>query len=693
MREVSFELISLLTKMKTQKKQVINKTHIKTIISLFITNVLPVFTCLYILSYWVLPREWDENNELDGSWSYALGKFRSLNLALGKDSWFTYGPVSHWFGPPMGIEHYQPLPYYVIGAFVAVLFFICMRKIFKNAESELSIKIIAFFIFLFSLTFAANNLDYYMVLVTLLTFTTGYFFEQSRKWWLYCLMILSIMGLLSKILFGILSTLCFVIALVYFSVSRYVTVRQMLSIVSVYLLLMFTLFVVTSGSFNIIRYFVLGLEVSEKYSEIMVYNMFPLYIYGYGILFAAGGLVIGLIAISKMPKYTARAFLISLLASVFLLFKHGHVRADHVRVFYISLVPFFVLLSMIAYSVYRSNPSRVKVVALLLCTCIIVSYPIMVPLMHKDGFNLVTNSWKTIGERFKAGFRGQNPEDFTRKVAKLKSRHKQLFAFLTQQARLRGETGEKTSITFYPWEMMFAEAVEGAILMPSPGFQLYTTGPHSKIHQLEADFLATKTRPDILVIGSRAIDGRNSVSEYTDILPSLYNNYRISAVIEDYVVLESSAISNNGSTSIVCSDTSRGFQGEFLQLKLQPLGTQYEVLWKIATILFKSPELTVKIKGKNQLNKDMEFSFRGYLTQLKKGVYVYHGTIGDLILTNFKRTEIMDYLLKDKKSPYKPPELITEATATVVRNDGLWNLPVTPRLMPLHVEFCSFKKM
>ncbi|MDH5768275.1 MAG: hypothetical protein OEZ31_04865, partial [Nitrospirota bacterium] len=282
MREVSFELISLLTKMKTQKKktqkkQVINKTHIKTIISLFITNVLPVFTCLYILSYWVLPREWDENNELDGSWSYALGKFRSLNLALGKDSWFTYGPVSHWFGPPMGIEHYQPLPYYVIGAFVAVLFFICMRKIFKNAESELSIKIIAFFIFLFSLTFAANNLDYYMVLVTLLTFTTGYFFEQSRKWWLYCLMILSIMGLLSKILFGILSTLCFVIALVYFSVSRYVTVRQMLSIVSVYLLLMFTLFVVTSGSFNIIRYFVLGLEVSEKYSEIMVYNMFPLY--------------------------------------------------------------------------------------------------------------------------------------------------------------------------------------------------------------------------------------------------------------------------------------------------------------------------------------------------------------------------------------------------------------------------------
>lgn len=683
-------------KKRTQKKQVNNKTHIKTIISLFITNVLPVFTCLYVLSYWMLPREWDENNELDGSWVYALGKFRTLNLALGKDSWFTHGPVSHWFGPPIGIERYQPLPYYVIGAFVAVLFFICMKKILKNVGLGLSIKTIAIFIFLFPLTFIANNLESYMVLVTLLTFTTGYFFERSRKWWLYCLMMLSILGLCSKFSFGILSTLCFAVALVHALVSKYITGRQMLSIISVFLLLIFTLFVATSGSFNIIKYFVLGLEVSDKYSEVMVSNIIPLPFYGYGILFATGGLVIGLIAVSRLPKYTAVSFFISLLASVFLLFKHGHVRADiHVFLFYVSLAPFLILLGMIAYSVYRSNPSRSQItcVVLLLCMCIVISFPIIAPMIYKDGFILITNSWKKMGEQFKAGFRGQDPGDFTRKVAKLKSRHEQLFAILNNESLLFVKSGKKPSITFYPWEMMFAEAVEGAVLMPSPGLQLYTTGPHSKIHQLEADFLTSKTRPDILVIGSQMIDGRNSVTEYTNLLPSLYSHYRVLAAIEDYVVLESSAISNNSSASIICSEMSQGVQGEFLQLKLKPMGTQYEVLWRIATLFFKSPELTVKIQGKKQQNKDMTFSFRGYLTQLKKGVYVYHGTINDLILTNFKHTEIMDYLLRDKKSPYKLPELIIEATATIVRNDGLWNLPVTPRLMPLDVQFCSFEKM
>ena len=90
------------------------------ILSLIKNHLPATMLVLYILSFWILPQDWNEDNALDGSWRYALGKFRGLGLSLGKDSWFTYGPLAHWFGAPMGTEQFQPFPYYVFGLFIAV---------------------------------------------------------------------------------------------------------------------------------------------------------------------------------------------------------------------------------------------------------------------------------------------------------------------------------------------------------------------------------------------------------------------------------------------------------------------------------------------------------------------------------------------------------------------------------------------
>jgi hypothetical protein len=70
--------------------------------------------CFCIFFFWILPQGWNEDNTIDGSWRYALGKFRGLGFSLGKDSWFTYGPLAHWFAAPMGTEQYQPFPYYIL---------------------------------------------------------------------------------------------------------------------------------------------------------------------------------------------------------------------------------------------------------------------------------------------------------------------------------------------------------------------------------------------------------------------------------------------------------------------------------------------------------------------------------------------------------------------------------------------------
>lgn len=699
----SFIIILFLINNKLIKRKIIlNKrlveiaNNIKPFGKFMVVYVLPGLTAVYIFSFWILPQDWYIENELDGSWIYALGKLRSLNLSLGKDSWFSFGPVSHWFGPPMGLEHYQPWPYYVLGLFVVGLFFVCLKKIIEKTAIGFPVKAIVLVSFSLSLVFINNRLEGYLVVGTLLTFTTGYFYERSRMWWLYCLMILSIIGLLYKFSFGILSTLCFLIALVHAAISHLLKLRRALYLGSAYLLFTMALFVISSGSFNLFQYFVLGLEVSSKYSEVMVFHDSHPYSYGIAFLFAFGGMVIGLLAASKLPKYSYFAFFVSSLVSIFLQFKHGHVRADgHIMYFYANLAPFFIILILLAFSDYLAIPNRMKLVILLLSTFLLVTIfcSMTTVLVKKYPWLSTPQSWKKIGERFEAGLRGLGTEATIGKVDALKSRHEPLFSFLNKHCRSLAKSGKSPNITFYPWELMFAEAIEACTLKPSPGFQLYTSGPHSKIQYLEADFLASKTKPEIIVIGSRVIDGRNSVSEYSSIFPNLFRNYKVLAAIEDYVVLESSDANNNTTSgTIVCSEKSQGIQGEFLHLKLEPIGGPYEVLWRIATFLFKAPELTVRVSAKNQQNNNIDFSFRGYLSQLKHGVYTSNDTITKFILKNFRRYENVKYSTINQipTADSISSEFIVDATATVSRNEGIWNLPVIPRTLPLQVQFCSF---
>ena len=68
--------------------------------SLLKSRLPALLLALYLFSFWALPQGWNEENLLDGSWRYALGRFRELGFSLGRDSWFTYGPLAHWFGAP-----------------------------------------------------------------------------------------------------------------------------------------------------------------------------------------------------------------------------------------------------------------------------------------------------------------------------------------------------------------------------------------------------------------------------------------------------------------------------------------------------------------------------------------------------------------------------------------------------------------
>jgi hypothetical protein len=104
-------------------------------------------------------------------------------------------------------------------------------------------------------------------------------------------------------------------------------------------------------------------------------------------------------------------------------------------------------------------------------------------------------------------------------------------------------------------------------------------------------------------------------------------------------------------------------------------------------MLFKAPELTVKISGNNREGKPVPFEFRGYLSQLREGVYVYPGPLPYLIESTFAKDPALQFDASSENAGSLLP--VTSLSGVVVRNAGSRNLPVVPDTMPLQMQFCS----
>jgi hypothetical protein len=677
--------------------QILNKI-LKPAVNIFI-KIFPLLAGLFIFLTWLAPTDWDVNYEIDGSWIYALAKLPSLGMSLGKEAWFPYGPIAHWFVQPLGLEAAQPIPYYLLGLFVAGLIWFCLKRCLDNTGG-LVLRAVISILFLYSLFELANVQECYLTMAALMTFTAGYCFDRTRAWWIYCLMVLSIIGLLYKFSFGMLATAGLLIALAHAKITDALSSRHVIFLIVLYLAALFALFTITSGSTDIIRYFRLEMEISDKYSEIMSsHRPFMPFQYSFALLYAAAGIVFGLVASSRLPKITAIAFLASLSVIIFLLFKHGHVRLDnwHIALFYGNLASLNLILIMLAISNARSDLSKKRVYFVIILAITIM---FAASFAHENpAFKdrpVVRNLTKSIN---KAGMviKGGHPSGTAEKSALLKLRYEPLFSFLGSECSDIAATGKRPTITFYPWQLMFAEAADGCTLSPAPGLQICTPGPHSRLQQLEAEFLSSDKRPEIIVIGEQSLDGRNSVSEYTDLLAVLYRYYEITASINtpvnNFVVLKRSKLPIKDSEVLVCKEEEGKDAAFIFFLKQEELPAYHDAIWHMTKFLFKAPEMVVLLSGIDRGGLPAIYAFRAFHSQLSKGVYLSQDNIVAVIQRSFRWSE------EHSNSSYKDSALsmyksfdLRGVSASVRRMEGLHNLPVVPSESALSVKYCTFRK-
>jgi len=644
---------------------------------------------LYIFSFWILPQGWNEDNTLDGSWRYALGKFRGLGLSLGKDTWFTYGPLAHWFGAPMGTEQYQPFPYYVLGLFVAGIMGITFSRILLSTELSYRLRLVAVIIFPFCFIGMGGVQEIHLIIALFLLLISCCLQETPDNVSIIAMIILGACGLLYKISFGIMALFTLLVLLSSLFARRKIGGINILLYLAGYVTILYVMFVVTSGSSDLITYILLGLETSNKYSEIMIRNMPyspPNYIIA--LVYGAAGSVLAWQASRKMSGRGTPLFLMTAyLGATLILYKHGFVRADlsHMKLFYSSVTPLLAILAMLSFSGFKTKPASERVLLYSASLILVVICGIMlVFLPGETGPAHLLKNWLTCGNRIVAGIKGQGPEEFPAKRAVIKNSQPLLFSRLNEYGRIFGAQGRKPRITFYPWEVLFFEGLEGYDLAPSPNLQLYVTGPHSRAHRREAEFLSSVQRPDIVVISPESIDGRSPVSELTDLLQPLYANYHVIDVVEGFTILEAGKTAKSPVSVIRYTDTPQELPGEFLRISLdQPEAVSHRFR-RLAATLFKSPQLDVVVTMTFDNNETMEYVWRGYLSQLQGGVFYSPDSLPEFFGATFvSSAKISDSLQRNART-------IKNAVAEVRRSGGFWNLPVFPRAVPLKVRYCSF---
>jgi hypothetical protein len=122
-------------------------------------------------------------------------------------------------------------------------------------------------------------------------------------------------------------------------------------------------------------------------------------------------------------------------------------------------------------------------------------------------------------------------------------------------------------------------------------------------------------------------------------------------------------------------------------IKLNPTQFHDTLIRSIVTTLFKAPELSVTVSWRNLQNNLQQTTFRGYISQLEKGVFFYPGELPDFFTHVFDKSETaVGYITSEGQD-----NRIVEASAELSRNEGWWNFPVIQERIPLNIEYCSFK--
>lgn len=500
-------------------------------------TIVAALSVLYLAASWLDWVEWRGETGIDTSWFYALSKLRAEDLYLGKDIFFTYGPLAQWFGL-LAREGQEPalLSFICFGAYFIALF-LMLRDILAARRSDgftaaNVLVAIGFFVSLVPLAKNHASLDrpsnFIVAIAFLWAFATlsggdGSIVPRAARHRLLASAMLTAVLLTLKMTAAIPALAVFLVLCVV--LRRRVPKWFPFAVAGGTLLLCHAIFFSLTDSWAFGRYLLRSLAQLSMYSETMIDDSGGSE-WKYALAFAACvGFVAANLWLARLRTHSRDVrigWASSAAIYAFVAFKHGLVRADvHTLTLYTTLLP----VSVLVFAFVCFEERRHKALALAFTGCMAalfsVAYGVNLGLLvppPSEAWRGSAQSWLSFPSRLARvvtppfGYQGE-----LEAVTTLRGSHPRLFEALDRLCR----EPEPRTVTFYPWNVIYGAGLVGCRWQPMPSLQLYVEGPHSPNHLADAAVLSSPDAPDLVVIGPQTIDRRNGVSEFTNWLEPL----------------------------------------------------------------------------------------------------------------------------------------------------------------------------
>lgn len=645
--------------------------------------ILTFLVACLVVSCWLQIGVWETRYLLDDSWRWATSRMRLEGLFLGKDAFFTYGPLSQYVGPLIEDGQRASPVFYLVG----VVFLVgCVSSVWTIIRScRLTSSAVGVLLFLGLLLLPSAQLTplkdssyYFLITVLYLAF---YLRPDKEKWLFHLGMLFAacLVALQVKFSFGLYAVALFVIALM--AARERVGIHNIAAILVSLIVAQYALFFLLTGSLEFHRFFRAGWVFASRYSEFYSWHYpesagdlrYPVLL-GYSLVIVV---FVRLIAKSNLVAKEDSLFLsLSGFVTAFFFFKAGCSRADphHIISGYNFSLPILALLASLSFSIRPLTIPRSALTALgLVAALSAYQYELSLSnLRVSDRIQKRTQTWLKTPERTV-----EEISLLSRGFDKAKERRDSLRKLNPELAGTLSAISEKRKaggrITVLPWELMLAELAPSCRFSPIPSLTIPAGTCTFDNEALVKAYLNGPRRPDIVVLAEHTLDGRNAAAEYTSWIDPLHRKYRISGATGGYTVLELSE-GENPAPPLEIASTGPGL---FVMAEAAPLDFWQNLLYAVVKTLFKPPELETEIVFVDGRGTKRKILARCYRSQLVKPTAFAPQPIGPL--------------LADLKNPEKaaPSSIIARTlSASVIRRGGFRNISVFPERVPLKIRYC-----
>lgn len=520
---------------------------------------------------------------MDPSWVLALNIINNNEQLFGSDYFFTYGPMG-WLLYPLDVGNNLFISYCFWIAIhicfsITIFYILFSKELQRYWERNANLVVMVIFLFL-SACFRVAWQEHYFIYFLLFLLFLGLKSKNGFKW-LAGACVLVVVTFLIKFTIAILSYICLVIFLIFSYRDKKRFKENCLMVIGGVPILFVGLFWAYNPNISVIvDYMLMAKEISSGY--ILAMSMPVDFNFSMKMAFVIGGFSV----LSAMWAVKSKNFSwLALLVIVFMGFKHGVVRGDHINIF-ISI--FFMTCSFYTYSMkytLRFN-SIDRYFIVFICGLLVVSCV--------KGYNSPAKIVSTSSKNFITPF---NNLLFGNKY----SFHDKRSDFVSDRF---WETIGDSVFTVYPWEISYGLDKTNLKIMPIlQQYAAYTP----KLDYQDAAFLERDV--DFIIFNLDTIDLRYPLLETPHSWNSIFSMYDVVDYDGRNFLLQKKQ--NVDIRNISFFDRISIYKGEEVQLpntenrlflavesKLNFWGILSQIFWKIPSV-----EMIVEFSDGSQMCK------------------------------------------------------------------------------------------